>query len=98
MTISVYKPNFSEEFKNNVSISRQKGASVSLAIVKTGKIIFVNCEGFGRLFGSFTVHLEGDTAEIIASHIIEKDFYPKEAMLVKLVSSLKRRKIKKLKI
>lgn len=98
MKISVYRPQFDDDFNKKVSLSTKKGSKVSIDVVKTGKIIFVDCRAFGRLLGAMTVHLEGDEAKVIAEHVIERDFYPHEAMLHKLVKSLRRRKVKSLTI
>jgi hypothetical protein len=97
MLISTYKPNFSKNFKENVETSKKKGAVVSISSNSNEKTISIDCRGFSRLFGTLQVKLNDGVAEIISCRIIERDFYPYEAMITKLISSLRRRKIKKLK-
>lgn len=94
MKISVYRPKFTEEFKKNALISRNKGASVSLSTNQD--LTVVVCFAYGRLVGTMNIIKDGDEARVVYRHIIEKDFYPWEAMISKLLPSLRRRKVKRL--
>lgn len=94
MKISVYRPQFTDQFKHNALISRKKGASVSFST--TGDLTVVTCTAYGRLVGTMKIIKEGDEARVVYRHIIEKDFYPWEAMISKLLPSLRRRKVKRL--
>lgn len=94
MTIRCYRPQFSDDFKQKAKISARKGSKVYIAAKKD--VIVATCHAWNRVVGTLAVVREGDTARLLNMHIIEKDYYPKEAMLIKLVSSLRRRKIKTL--
>ena len=92
MEILVKDPQFDDKFKKAVYLAKKKGVVVTPVGNKDG--VFIKAVANGRLMGKMSFEFIDKECILRSKLIIEKDFYPFEAIIVRLVLYLKRRKPK----
>ena len=92
MKILVKEPNFDRKFKKAVYIAKRKGVKVTPTGDKNG--VFIKAVANGRLMGKMEFAFVEKECILKSKLIIEKDFYPFEAIIARLIIYLKWRKPK----
>lgn len=94
MQINVSSPDFSEDFLDKVKRGKNKGAEGD--VVVHGNSLIVVVEGGGRHkrnIGNYVFDKDEDNNYVMVKrHTIEKDYFPFEAAIYRLVRYLKRKK------
>ena len=93
MEILISKPNYSDEFLFKTATAKNKGVEISILPVEDGAL-FVLAQASGRTVGRFTFNKIGNVYLLEKKHVIEREFYPFELAIMRLVTHLKRKKIK----
>lgn len=92
MKLSITKPIFDNHLLEAVQIADRKG--VTIDIVSDGDLdkAYAHCNG--RTVGKLFLRREKTQAKIVKTHVIEREFYPYEAILFELVNFYKGSKTK----
>ena len=96
MTINCYRPTFTAEMKRKAKLCLVKGGKVSLE--DNGEATIATVRAYGRLVGKMAIFRDKSEAWSIGAHVIEKDYYPVEAIVLKLVPFLKKKKVRTLEV
>jgi len=92
MEIVVKEPNFDRKFKKAVYLAKKKGVRLTATGDKDG--VFIKAVANNRLMGKMRFEFIDKECILREKLIIEKDFYPFEAIIARLIIYLKRRKPK----
>jgi hypothetical protein len=92
MKILVKDPQFDYKFKKAVYLAKKKGVRLTATGDKDG--VFIKAVANGRLMGKMRFEFIENECILREKLIIEKGFYPFEAIIARLIVYLKRRKPK----
>lgn len=92
MQLNVNKPNFDNNFK--ARIARAIGKGSSLEISSDGDFINIIVNANNRVVGKFTFNKGEEESILIKKFVIEREFYPFEFAISRLVKYLKKKKVK----
>lgn len=93
MLLSVIRPQLDDSFIEKLDRGTLKGAEATI-VQKTDTFLKIVVKASGRVLAKLTFSLVGDYAELTDKLIIEREFYPLEVAVERLIRYLKRRKPK----
>lgn len=93
MLLSVTRPQLDDVFIERLDRGTLKGAEATI-VQKTDTFVRIVVKASGRVLAKLRFSLQGDYAELTEKLIIEREFFPLEVAVERLIRYLKRRRPK----